>query len=187
MDAGLACPWSGLVCLVPAAPSAGRVAEKGRPVRTCLRARGPVLGILLTLWFQHYFRKKRSLQKSTLKKYEPLLVTLASPILILNVEGKFSDCTVILSCSNHTCFAESFPFPQCPIQSTNVSTRVTSVLCACFVAQNRLLVWRLFSSQRNRVTERAASGKPGHRDTEEVRELQRLAVSRQKQIWGRDS
>lgn len=67
---------------------------------------------------------------------------------------------------------------------TNVSTQVTSVLCACFVAQNWLLVWRLFSSRRNRVTERAASGKSGHHDTEEVRELQHLAVSRQKQIWG---
>lgn len=32
------------------------------------------------------------------------------------------------------------------------------------------------------MTERAASGKPGHCDTEEVRELQHLAVSRQKQI-----
>lgn len=45
---------------------------KGRTARTCLQARGPVLGMLLTLWFQHYFRKKRSLQKIILKKYEPL-------------------------------------------------------------------------------------------------------------------
>ena len=94
-----------------------------------------------------------------------LLVTLVSHILILNVEGKFNDSTVILSCSNHGCFAESFPFPQCLIQSTNVSTQVTSVLCACFVAQYRLLVWQLFSSGRNRVTEKAASGRPGHHDT----------------------
>lgn len=77
----------------------------------CLEARGPVLGILLTLWFQHYFRKKRSLQKNILKKYEPVTHFLSISILILSVEGKSDDSTAILNRSNHESFTESFSFP----------------------------------------------------------------------------
>lgn len=45
-----------------------------------------------------------------------LLVTLVSPILILNVEGKFNDSTVILSCSITDALLSPF-HSQCPTQS----------------------------------------------------------------------
>lgn len=51
-------------------------------LRICLQARGPVLGILLTSWFQRYFRKKRSRQRNILKKYEPVTLYLSVSILI---------------------------------------------------------------------------------------------------------
>ena len=112
MEAAPAFLRSGLVgtCL-PTLCTVGWQGEKVKPVRTRLEARGPVLGILLTLWFQRYFRKKRSLQKNILKKYEPVTRYLSVSILILSVEGKFDDSTVTLSCSNHGSFAESFSFP----------------------------------------------------------------------------
>lgn len=53
-----------------------------KPLRICLQARGPVLEILLTLWFQRYFRKKRRLQRNILKKYEPVALYLSVSILI---------------------------------------------------------------------------------------------------------
>lgn len=84
---------------------------KVKPVRTCLEARGPICRVLLTLWFQRYFRKKRSLQRNILKKYEPVTHYLSVFILILSVEGEFSDSTAILSRSNHEAFAQSFLFP----------------------------------------------------------------------------
>lgn len=60
-----------------------------------------MLGILLTLWFQHYFRKKRSLQKNIPKKYEPVIHDLSISILILSVESQSDDSTAILNCCDH--------------------------------------------------------------------------------------
>lgn len=75
------------VRIVPAAPSPqeGQQREKVYPA--------DLLGgqTLLTLWFQHYFRKKRSLQRNILKKYEPITPYLSVSILILSVEGISDD------------------------------------------------------------------------------------------------
>ena len=84
---------------------------KGRPVRTCLHARGPVLGMLLTLWFQHYFRKKRSLQKSILKKYEPLTRYLSVSHLNFECGGQIQwfHCHPELFQSRMLCWVLSIP------------------------------------------------------------------------------
>jgi hypothetical protein len=76
-------------CVVPAAHWHEGGKQKVTPMRIYLEPTGPVQGIFFfDLWFQRYFRKKRSLLKNILKKYEAVTHYLSVSILILSVEGK---------------------------------------------------------------------------------------------------
>lgn len=82
-----------------------RGAELGGPPRTCAELCQPVKprGTFPdSLWFQHYFRKKRNLWKSFPKKYEPVKNILSR--LILPECGRLSCCWALschFSCTSH--------------------------------------------------------------------------------------
>lgn len=141
---------------MPTAPCAQRGSKENRlPARICLQARGSVVGILLTLWFQRYFRKKRSLQRNILKKYEPVTHYLSIYILIFSVEGKSNDSTAILTHSNH----ESLLSHLCShnVWFNQLTVWIHFHLVCMRVSHDWLLVLWLFSSVMGRVTEWAAS------------------------------
>lgn len=73
-----------------------------------------------------------------------LLVTLVSPILILNVEGKFNDSTVILSCSITDALLSPF-HSQCPTQSLMCPRaghfRLVCMLCGSELASGMAVIF----------------------------------------------
>lgn len=64
----------------------------------------------LTIWFQH-FRKKRSLQKNSLKKYEPVTGYLSVSISVLCVKRSTDDSVVVLGCADRESSTDSFLSP----------------------------------------------------------------------------
>lgn len=65
----------------------------------------------LTLWFQHYFRKKRSPQKNSLKKYGPVTGYLSVSISVLCVERSTDNSVAVLDCANRESSTDSFLSP----------------------------------------------------------------------------